>query len=164
MKRVKWTIALCVLTYTTALQSNEPEATPPSSDSHAPKKVLVAARQSEFKSDLVEALVKSYRSRAEMMVVDIKKLGDFDAANFDALVVLGERKGWLMFSGRERRFLRHLKEKNKLVMVMTAADPDWKWDRKDVDVVTGASKTDKLEPLLTEITKRLDAILIPKSP
>jgi putative intracellular protease/amidase len=124
--------------------------------------VLIAMRHSDFKEKLINKIKEYCLNRSDLKVVDISALNDIDAEAYDALIVLGERKGLLMFSVKERHFLKHFEDKAKLIMVMTAASDSWEWDRDDVDVITGASRPENLETIFAEVTKRLDALLSKK--
>ncbi len=125
----------------------------------AEREVLVATRPSEFKTEIVAKLVSAYEDRARLTLIDMADLNDVRDADYDALVVMGARMGFLMFSARERRFLRHLRAPEKLVMVMTAANQEWKWKREDIDVITCASESRNIEPVYRQVSERLDAIL-----
>ena len=121
--------------------------------------VLIAVRPSEFKEKIVKQLTDRYQKSAHITVIDIDALDEARLEDFDAMVVLGARMGFLMFSGEERRFLNRLRTPERAVMVMTAAVHDWKWDREDIDVITGASKPSYQASILARITRRLDEIL-----
>ena len=122
-------------------------------------KVVVITRQSAFKDTLVARLSDDYGTRTHLTVMDISTLNDIDEDDFDAIVVMGARMGFLLFSAKERRFLRKLDHPDKLVLLMTCAIPDWKWDREDIDVISGASSAENLDPFYKEIHLRLDTIL-----
>lgn len=122
-------------------------------------KVAIIVRESPFKDKLVRRFVEGYGQTTALTIMDISELNDFDENGYDALVVMGARMGFLMFSVKERHFLRKLHHPEKLVLLMTAAASDWEWDRDDVDVISGASATENLDPLYTEMRQKLDAIL-----
>lgn len=122
-------------------------------------KVAIIVRESTFKDMLVSRIVEDYGQTTTLTIMDISALNDLDENGYDALVVMGARMGFLMFSVKERRFLRKLQHPEKLVLLMTAAASDWEWDRDDVDVISGASKTENLDPLYTEMRQKLDVIL-----
>ncbi len=123
------------------------------------KAVLIAIRDTDFKKKIVGKLTNDFSSSAHLTVIDLAELDEHPTSDYDALVVMGARMGWLMYSVKERRFLRGLEEPGKVIMLMTAADADWKWERPDVDVITGASEPESLDPLYRELAARLDAIL-----
>lgn len=122
-------------------------------------KILIATRPSEFKAKVVSKLRTNYEQQNRLEIIELSDLGDVETGDYDALVVMGARMGWLMFSGRELAFLRRLQHPAKLVMVMTAANAEWEWDRDDVDVITCASKAENVEPLYRDVSKRLDVLL-----
>ena len=129
-----------------------------SSHANLPR-VAIIVRESPFKDMLVNRFVEDYEKTTALTIMDISKLNDLDENVYDALVVMGARMGFLMFSVKERQFLKKLHHPEKLVLLMTAAASEWKWDRDDVDVITGASETENLDPLYTEMRQKLDAIL-----
>lgn len=124
-----------------------------------PKEVLIATRDTDFKKQIVSRFQNDYGGRARLTVIDLAELDEHPTSDYDALVVMGARMGWLMYSVKERRFLRGLDEPEKVILLMTAADADWKWERPDVDVITGASKPESLDPIYREMAHRLDVIL-----
>ena len=121
--------------------------------------VLIAVRPSDFKQKIVDKLTERYRESTHLTVIGIDSLDDVHLEDFDAIVVLGARRGFLLFSGEERHFLDRLKTPERAVMVVTAAVRDWKWDDADIDVITGASEPAYEAPILDGITSRLDAVL-----
>ncbi len=122
-------------------------------------RVLIAIRRSEFKAEVVSRLIAGYQHRANIKTIELDEIEDVQTADYDALIVMGARMGWLMFSGRELLFLRRLQRPEKLIMVMTAANSEWEWDRDDIDVITCASKRENVEPLYREVSERLDALI-----
>lgn len=122
-------------------------------------RVLIAVRPSDFKQQIVGKLTARYSGQAELTLLDIDDLDQVRESDYDGMVVMGARMGWLMFSAEERHFLDNLKTPSKLVMVMTAAIRDWKWDRKDIDVISCASKPENVELVFNEVSTRLDGIL-----
>ncbi len=121
--------------------------------------MLIAIRQSDFKQQIVKKLKKEYKGRIRLDLADIDDLDKIREEDYDAMVVMGARMGWLLFSAKERHFLDNLKHPEKLVMVMTAAIRNWHWERKDIDVISGASKPENVEPFYKEIQTRLNGIL-----
>ncbi len=128
---------------------------PENDSANAGRKVLIATRQSEFKDQIVKRLIADYGNHANLKLIELSDISDIQPAGYDAMVVMGARMGWLMFSGRERRFLRHLQHPEKLIVLMTAARRDWEWDREDVDVITCASRQENFDPIYSEDSKRL---------
>lgn len=141
----------------TPSQSTHPTENPPGKK----EKLLVVTRPSEFKDEVVDRLRTRYEPGAEITTMDIAYLDDVRENDYDAMVVMGARMGFLMFSAKERHFLNRLSSPDKLVMVMTAAMQDWEWDRDDVDVITCASKPENVSPLYDKIKARLDPLLMP---
>ena len=121
--------------------------------------ILIASRSSQFKQTLIDRLIDDYKERAELKVIPLGEIYDVRTTDYDVLIVMGARMGWLMFSAKERRFLRRFKEPEKLIMLMTALDDDWEWNRDDIDIISGASKSANVDPIYQEVTLRLDALL-----
>jgi hypothetical protein len=94
-----------------------------------------------------------------LTLLDLDKLNNVQPTDYDALVVMGARMGFLLLSAKERRFLRHLDDPEKLILVMTAAVNDWKWNRDDIDVITCASNFRNIDPLYREVSARIDKLL-----
>ena len=122
--------------------------------------VLIVTRPSDFKQRVVRKLIDSYRTRTLITLVDLDDIDDIRTNGYDAMVVMGARRGFLLLSSQERRFLRRLEDPERLILVMTAAMNDWTWDRHDVDVITCASEPGNIEPLYQKVSARLDSLLV----
>lgn len=122
-------------------------------------KILITFRESKFKKEIVNRIVTQYESNAKITVIDIADLDKVNENDYDALTIMGARMGWLMFSAKERRFIRRLKEPQKTIMVMTAAVSDWQWQHDKVDIITCASKPENLDPLFHKISQKLDSLI-----
>jgi hypothetical protein len=69
-------------------------------------------------------------------------------------------KAWLLFNPGLKRFTK-LPDQSKIVYFVSSGDPDWKWKRNDIRIITGATKTNPAAKTYSELKIHLDAILIP---
>ena len=151
-------LAVTVLVSATACGGTREPVTAGAEGTGIPE-VLIAVRPSDFKQKIVDRLTDRYRGKNHLTIIKINALDKMRLEDFDAMVVLGARRGFLLFSGEERHFLDRLKTPERAVMVVTAAAHEWKWDNADIDVITGASEPSYETSIFTQITSRLDAIL-----
>ena len=158
--RILKTVTHLALVFFTLTCSGKQHIQPkPINSGEGSSSILIVTRPSEFKARVVDKLVNRYRNRATLTLIDLKDLDSIQTSDYDALVVMGARMGFLLLSAKERRFLRRLEEPKKLILVMTAAANDWEWDRDDIDVITCASNFRNVQPLYREVIERLDKIL-----
>ena len=122
-------------------------------------RVLIVTRGSDFKSQILDRLIEDYRQRATLKIVHVRELRHVRPGEYDAMILMDSRRGFLLFNGRVKRFLRRTEDKDKLILVMTAAMSNWEWDREDIDVITSASVQKNIDPIYDEMSERLDALL-----
>ena len=119
-------------------------------------KLLIAKRESEFKSAVAEK-VKQEIEKANVTVelVNIKQLKKKSIDEFDAVVILNEVRAWHL-NRHTKSFLRKLddSQREKVIMVSTAAT-DWKTKQKNIDAVTVASEVSNVKPVAKDIVKKI---------
>jgi hypothetical protein len=159
--RMAWLGVLLTLA-TTACSSRDAYRGKLASCGESQKSVLVASAGSPFKDALVKRLIERYCDRASFVVIDLRQLTNSDISQFEAVLVLEARKGWMMFNGRVRWFVRKVREPEKVILVLTSANHDFKWKRNGVDAITCASSASFLDPTLERISQQLDVLLAPE--
>jgi len=130
-------------------------------DPHKPS-ILIAVRKgadSAFKQDLIKLITAEYGEKRTINVKHFKKYRDLQKEQYDALVVIDMLKAWLWMNKGLKDVIKHGDHK-KTVFFLSTGDPDWKWDRKDIKLVTSAT-TKKVQPMqvFLKLKKHLDPIL-----
>ena len=108
-------------------------------DASLPTKVLIAARTSDFKNDLLDDLLKRITSDTTyIIVVPLDQLRPDHAEIYAAVVIIDRVWAWRP-SRTTRAFLKACKGKANIVLALTATDPDTPCARYGIDAVTSAS-------------------------
>jgi hypothetical protein len=130
-------------------------------DPGAGKRVLIATEQSEFKEAVVARIVEELRKDlCYVKVIDLKRLKHEPATDYGAVVVVNTCKAWTL-SRRASRFVKEFPDKDRVVLLTTAAGEGWKHGAVGVDAITSASKVQKADPVAEEISRKVRKILEP---
>ncbi len=126
------------------------------------KKILIAAYPSEYKNRVAQGLADRYKDRARVTLVPMRKLDSVDYRGYDALVIIDALMAWQMFNIYSRSFIMKVREpeqQKKIVLFLTAADPNPNKRFHDIDCITGASVMNTEADAITRISGRVDAVL-----
>jgi hypothetical protein len=130
-------------------------------DLKAAQRVLIATQKSEFKEAVVSRIVEDLeKDLFYVKVIDIKKLRQEPATDYDAVVVINTCKAWRLTGGASK-FVKEFPDKDKVVLLTTAGGEDWKPKKVEVDAITSASKEQKADPVAEDIVARVRKILGP---
>jgi hypothetical protein len=125
----------------------------------ADRRVLIATQRSEFKEAVVLRVVEDLeKDPCYVKVIDLKKLKDEPATDYDAIVVVNTCKAWRLTGGASK-FVKAFPDKDRVVLLTTAGGEDWKPKSVEVDAITSASKEQKADPVAEEIVSRVRKIL-----
>ena len=128
----------------------------------AKSKILIAAYYSDFKNTVTQGLVDRFKNKAKITVVPLEKIEKVDPYQYDVLVVIDALMAWQMFNPWTRSFIQRLedpKEKKKLILFLTAADPKKNYKFIDVDCITAASQVNKEGEIVEEISARINSMI-----
>ena len=148
-----WTLLLLMLGCTQPLKETRLTAEDPRFT------LLIAGDASEFKDGLRTKIVSYYRDQSNIDVINIKKLKQVTASEYDVILIMDTCLAWTGFNPSLKSFLTNLQETQNVVVFMTAGDPDWAYSFKDIDAITSASRTDNEQAVLAEIISRIDRIV-----
>ncbi|MGB3341035.1 MAG: hypothetical protein WBB37_06095 [bacterium] len=123
-------------------------------------KVLIASQGSDFKSalvhDLSKVITKDYQ--VYLKIIDVTMLGEVNEADWDAVILIHTTEiGKLQTDAKA--YLERAHDLDKVILIITSGQGDWKTDDYDVDIITSASKQDELPGLTEDVVKRLDIML-----
>ena len=122
-------------------------------------KMLIAGDVSDFKDALRNQIVSKYRDSGAIQVVSIARLKEMDPMAYDVILIMDTCMAWSGFNPAMKAFLDRSAEHYKIVLFITAGDPDWKYRYKGMDAITSASETSQSAQVFGQITTRIDAIL-----
>ena len=119
------------------------------------KKVLIANEGSEFKTAVLDQVVAGLQADGcTVVTTDLAGLADPSAATLDAVLILNECWAWQP-RRQVRRFLGRSDRKDRVVLLTTAGDPDWKHGKMGVDAVSSASEEAKVQPVANDLLRRV---------
>jgi hypothetical protein len=121
--------------------------------------LVIASDASPFKERLRERLIARFREQGNIAVVDLGSLAGLRVEDVDAVLVLDSCRAWGRHNRTLERFLKRTTDKGKLVVLMTAADPGWRYQPPGVDAITAASRLEDVDALARALSARLDRIL-----
>lgn len=128
-------------------------------DPGARQRVLIATERSEFKEAVVKRIVEDLqKDLCYVKVIDLKRLKREPADDYGAVVVVNTCKAWNL-SRRASKFVKNFPDKDRVVLLTTAAGEGWKHGPLGVDAITSASKTRKIDPVADEISGKVRKIL-----
>lgn len=117
-------------------------------------RILVATAYSDFKSAVVDDITETLSSDGSYVrIIDVDYLKDENPVNYDAILIVDTCVAWSL-SGDVLNFIESVKEKDKVIVLATAGDPDWSADLAPVDAMTSAS--------LPERSNQVASLLISK--
>ncbi|MFP4459793.1 MAG: hypothetical protein ACLFSQ_09430 [Candidatus Zixiibacteriota bacterium] len=122
----------------------------------ASKKVLVAGEFSQFRYDIIKKVAEKF-SDVYFETSTFKEAKEKSLDNYEAVIVVGQLKGWMIMNSKEKRLLRKA-GKDKGILFITAGDPDYEWtDKKTgVEMITGASEDANTDEFVKSISDQLD--------
>ncbi len=121
--------------------------------------LLIAGDASEFKDMLRHTIIQTYRTKANIRVVNIDKLSQISPQDYDAILIIDTCLAWTRFNPSVRSFLERPAAKERVVWFMTVDDTEEHYQHHGVDAITAASVTTHQQEVATRLTRQLDAIL-----
>ena len=123
------------------------------------QKVLIASQGSDFKNALVKSLTEGLKEKSiYIKVVDVSALSEVNEDEWDALVFIHTtEKSRLQPNVKE--YVDRAKDLSKVMLITTSGTGKWKTEDYDIEIITSASKMDKLNALCKQILAWLYPIL-----
>lgn len=123
-------------------------------------KILIGADATDLKNQIIKDLFNKY-SDYHFDITDLKKFSKSDYTDYSVIILMDEVWAGLKLNKKLQKSLNRMTadDKKKLVLFITAGDPDYKYQYEDIDAITSASKIDKKDSLILEIQKEIDEIL-----
>jgi hypothetical protein len=123
---------------------------------------VFASDSTEFKDSIRGKLIAKYSGQANIDLVNIDKIKDIKAKDYDVILIIDTCIGGARGNTSLNSFLTNLENNKKTVLFITAGDSDWKFNDKRIDAITSASKIENIEPIYSQISKKIDQIIADK--
>jgi len=121
--------------------------------------MLIAGDASAFKDTLRTRIISHYQGQSDIDVINIRKLKQVHLSDYDVVLIMDTTLAWTGFNPSLKAFLENLTDTHKVVLFMTAGDPDWEFSFQDLDAITSASNIENEETVFSEIIKRIDRVV-----
>ncbi|KPJ77376.1 MAG: hypothetical protein AMJ54_08155 [Deltaproteobacteria bacterium SG8_13] len=125
------------------------------------KKLLIASRESEFKAAIISRVKEAYAGRdIYIRLVGIEDLKKEDPQQYTAILIVNTCMGWDI-DWRVKDFLNRCSDLNSVVVLTTADGEDIypQLEGRQVDAMSSASTSAKIDPLAEQIIAKLHRLL-----
>lgn len=125
------------------------------------KKILVAARSSEFKDAVVNEIRDAFKDKpVYVKFIGIDNLKEEDATDYSAVVLISTCIAWKLDRHVNGFFNRHEHHDNMIVLT-TSGDGDWVPDKKgrNFDAISSASQSVKINEVADSIVEKIGSLL-----
>ena len=121
--------------------------------------LLIAGNTSSYKDALRNAIIRKYRGRANIRVVNLDKLGKITAGDYQAILIMDTCHAWTHFNQTVKSFLDRPAAKGRVVWFMTVDDTEEIYRHAGVDAITAASVLTNQESVVARLSRQIDTIL-----
>jgi len=120
------------------------------------KRVLIAVQLSDYKNELLNAVINGLDSSLYVKVISIKDLPAENSEDYDAVAIIAEKRVFRINS-YALDFIRNTGERDKIILFFTeAGNPKIPDELNDIDVVSSASVQDNLESMKEYIILKIE--------
>ncbi len=130
-------------------------------DPSLPRRLLVAARRSDFKAEVVRLLVDDLRGdRVYIRVIGVNQLRHAAANQYQAVVIVSTTMAWTL-DPKVTRFLERMADKSRVVLITTSSDGEWLPGKDAYDALSAASRIDDAARIAPEAAAAVRRRLAP---
>ena len=123
------------------------------------RNILIAVYHTRFKDSVVSVISETLkRDGYSLTIIDIKDLNSDTIDNFHLAIMITWRRVFRL-SSRARKVLKKLKEKDKVIMLVTAKKEEWEYGDREIDAITCASKVENVDEIADVVVKKVRAHL-----
>jgi len=121
-------------------------------------KILIAGVKSDFKEKVMKQLFDKFSDDYSFEIRPLKVLRSINYSDYSKILVIDSCEAWMKFNPTVSNHLSKLSEddKKKLILFITAGDPEWQFSSNGVDAITSASEDDKLDNVVKQISERIE--------
>ncbi len=124
-------------------------------------RILIATQGSKFKDLLTEELLSRLEGgNVYICGIDISGLAETDPAKWDAVLLVHTTEKRVLPPSVEAFLARA--ESDKIVEVITSGDGKWRPEASEVEIITSASKIERVSAVADEAVQKVLAILSAK--
>lgn len=121
------------------------------------RNILIAVYHTSFKDSVVSVISETLkRDGYSLTVIDVKDLNSDTIDNFHLTIMITWRRVFRL-SSRARKVLKRLKEKDKVIMLVTAKKEEWEYGDREIDAITCASKIENVGEIANVVVKKIRA-------
>jgi hypothetical protein len=121
--------------------------------------LIIGGVTSEFKDVIVTRLIDRYKDQGNIDLVDFDKLNQAQCGDYDVILVMDDSEAWLLWNFSLNSFLEKTENCNNIVLLITAGDPDWEYQYKDLDAITSASVVENEDSVFNEVAAKIDNMI-----
>ena len=123
--------------------------------------LLIAGDASEYKDQLRQRLIDHYSLFSNIDVVNIGKLREVNMADYHVVVIMDTCLAWSRFNPSTKAFLDRVsdRDRDRVVILMTADDTDWEFQYQGVDAMTSASNPENEDQVFERLRTKIDRII-----
>ncbi len=122
-------------------------------DPSSQRRLLVASRASEFKSELVRRLVEELRDdRVYVRSIGVNQLRHAAANQYHAIVIVSTAMAWTL-DPRVSRFVAKVRDKSQVILVTTSGGGEWLPKDDACDAIAAASRLDDAPRLAAQVAE-----------
>lgn len=130
-------------------------------DADSAARVLVATDASDFKGAVVKDVIERLTQKgAYVCLIPINDLSRKNPEDYSAVILVNTVIAW-QAKPDAAAFIKRAKDRDRIILVSTAGDPDFTADYEGVDAVTAASEISGAGGLADEIVKKAERLLWP---
>lgn len=120
-------------------------------------RLLIATQGSSFKDLLTAEILRKLEGEdIQIRGIDISALAEVELDRWDAFLIVHTTEKWVLPPSVED-FLKRVPS-NKVVEVITSGDGDWRPEKTEVEIITSASKDERVSPVADEAVAKIKVI------
>jgi hypothetical protein len=118
--------------------------------------VLIATEQTSYKKAVLEQVLGNLQNSSLFIrIVDVNELPFEDAGSYSAIVVINSCFAWHLRPS-VTRFFDQTDARDRVILLVTAANPNWQSGVEGVDAMTSASQLVSVAAAARWITAAID--------
>jgi glyceraldehyde-3-phosphate dehydrogenase/erythrose-4-phosphate dehydrogenase len=126
------------------------------------KKILIAARNSEFKKAVIEKLTQSLKTDSiYIKCIGLSELNNIDISPFNATVIINKTMAW-NWDYKVKKFLKSNPKHDNVIILTTSGSGEWKPRGKNhqFDAIAAASEMGNVDSVAEKIVSKIREILL----
>jgi hypothetical protein len=125
------------------------------------KRIMIASRQSEFKSQIVQIVVNAFINQDVFIkIIGIEELKNEDANQYSAIVIINSAMGWRI-DRKVRYFLARHEDVSSIIVLTTSDGGDILpvMEERKIDAISSASTKKEAEHVADIIISKINKLI-----